>query len=147
MTSTQIPQPDPDKALPLRVKLYSPGQIGAGAFLGSFLAAGWLARSNLMALGKPRRANGAFALGVVLTMGMLALALVLPANLPGPVLVFPQIAAVIAASKSEFGAVLAQNDKRSGWGVFGIGMGALVAICALLVALVLLFPSAFGDAQ
>ena len=70
--------------VPLPVEqLYSPNQIAAGAFLGSPLAAGWLAAHNFRVMRQPQDAGRALGLGIVATLIALGIAAYLPGRLPG----------------------------------------------------------------
>ena len=117
-------------------KLYTPSQIAGATLLGSLVAAGWLARTNLIALGNPRRGNVALLLGVALTMALMALSFALPASLPGPVLVAPQIVTALVMSRREFQKPLevAGTEQHSPWRALGVGVLCLLIVVVVVVA-------------
>ena len=67
-------------------QLYSPNQIAIGAFLGSPLAAGWLAAHNYRAMRQPQDAGRALGRGIIATIVVMALAYYLPESVPSVVL-------------------------------------------------------------
>jgi hypothetical protein len=145
MTTTQVPQPEPEKALPIveKPKLYSSGQIAVAAFFGSFLAAGFLARANLVALDKAKRANAVFAVSLVLTLALMAVALLVP-KLPSPVFAITAIVVSRQAASAEFGDVA---DKRSSWGVAGYAAVSLAIVFAVMLAAAFVLPESVFNEQ
>jgi hypothetical protein len=130
--------------VPLQVdQLYSPNQITAGAFLGSPLAAGWLAAHNFRVMRQPEEAGRALGMGIVVTLIAILIAAYL---LDGfPIVVLPVAYCVMAylLSERQFKSVItahraAGGTIRSSWRVVGIGL-----LCALILVTVffLILPS------
>jgi len=126
--------------VPLPVdQMYSPNQIAAGAFLGSPLAAGWLAAHNFRVMRQPEEAGRALGMGIVTTLIAILIAAYL---LEGFLIVVLPVAYSVVAyllSERQFKSVIALHRAaggtiRSSWRVVGIGL-----LCALI-----LFTVAFG---
>src|SRR5690348_9178190 len=94
-------------------RLYTVAQITLATVLGTFVGAGWCARANFVALGKPRQGNVALGVGVALTLALMAAAFVLPAWVPGPALLLPQIVVAATWAQTIFGNDLERNATRS----------------------------------
>ncbi len=127
-------------AVPLPVdQMYSPNQIAAGAFLGSPLAAGWLAAHNFRVMRKPEEAGRALGMAIVATLIAILIAAYL---LDGfPIVMLPVVYSAVAylLSERQFKSVIALHRAaggtiRSSWRVVGIGL-----LCALI-----LFTVVFG---
>lgn len=132
--------------VPLPVdQLYSPNQIAAGAFLGSLLAAGWLAAHNFRVMRQPQEAGRVLGLGIVATLIALLIAAYL---LDGFSIVLLPVAHCVVAyllSERQFKSVIAVHRAaggtiRSSWRVVGIG-----SLCALILVTVAsgILPSLF----
>ncbi len=132
-SSTQVPQPDVDAALPVPPLLFSPGQIGVAAFFGSLLAAGWMARANWRALGQTSRGNLTLLAAAGLTLVIVGLACWLPEGVPGVAFTLPQVMLARQLSQSWFEGAMPTADQRSHWRVVGVVLGALVAFVVLAV--------------
>lgn len=118
-------------------QLYSPNQIAIGAFLGSPLAAGWLAAHNYRAMRQPQDAGRALGLGIIATIVVMALAYYLPESVPSVVLPIAYCVGIYQLADSKFKAVIAAHrtaggTMRSSWRVVGIGL-----LCALVVVAVM----------
>ena len=81
-------------------RLYSPLQIGAGAFLGGPLAGTQMLWSNFVSLGKDREAKLTLAIGLSVTICLLVLATFLPVD-HTPTMLIPLILALAARFLSE----------------------------------------------
>ena len=137
MESThQIPQPEPTGAFPEKVPLFTPNQIGAAAFFGTLVASAWLARNNFIAMGDKKAGDRALLLGVVATMGLMALALVLPASTPSLIFTIPQIALALQLGKKYFGHRMITADRLSNWRVAGVCALTIVLVIAVLFGIV-----------
>lgn len=123
--------------VPLPVEqMYSPNQITAGAFLGSPLAAGWLAAHNFRVMRQPQEAGRALGLGIVATLVALGIAAYLPDGFPGVVLSVVYCAIAYQLADKRFKSVIAAHraaggTMRSSWRVVGIGV-----LCALILVTV-----------
>jgi hypothetical protein len=118
-------------------QLYSPNQIAIGAFLGTPLAAGWLAAHNYRAMRQPREAGRVLGLGIIATIVVMAIAYYLPDSVPSVVFPIAYCVAIYQAADSKFKAVVAAHrtaggTMRSSWRVVGIGL-----LCALIVVAVM----------
>jgi hypothetical protein len=133
--------------MPLPVdQMYSPNQIAAGAFLGSPLAAGWLAAHNFRVMRQPQEAGRALGLAIVTTLIAILIAAYL---LDGVLVVVLPVAYCVVAyllSERQFKSVIAVHRAaggtiRSSWRVVGIGL-----MCALILVTVALgiLPSLFN---
>jgi hypothetical protein len=124
--------------VPLPVdQLYSPNQIAAGAFLGSPLAAGWLAAHNFRVMHRPQEAGRALGLGIVTTLIAILIAAYLPDGFPSVVLPVAYCVAVYQLAERRFKSVIAAHlaaggTMRSTWRVVGIGL-----LCALILIAVI----------
>ncbi len=127
-------------------QMYSPSQIAAGAFLGSPLAAGWLAAHNFRVMRQPAEAGRALGMGVVATLIAILIAAYL---LDGFLIVLLPVAYCVLTyllSERQFKSVIAAHRAaggamRSSWRVAGIGL-----LCALILVTVAvgILPSLFN---
>lgn len=116
--------------------LYTVHQITVAAFLGSAVAAGWLAASNLKAVGQPIKARRWLWISIAVTIVILGVSMVLPDRFPSIVIPLAIAFGARAAATTEFGWILrdherAGGDIRSWWKVVGISL----LVCAILVAI------------
>lgn len=125
-----------------RVALFTPSQIGAAAFFGTLIAAAWLARANLVALGESRKAARVFFWGLGVTFALVGLSLVLPEEIPAVVYVVPQIVIAHHLSKREFEPKMGEHGRASNWRVAAVCAVVLTALCVVVVAVAL----ALGEA-
>lgn len=138
MESTQIPQPEPQRAFAdAKVPLFTPSQIGAGAFFGTLVASGWLARANFIALGDQRRGDVALLIGVLVTIAMMTLAFVLPEQVPGAVFTIPQVVLALQLAKKEFETRMPQAERISSWKVAGICLASLLLVVSSVIGVAL----------
>lgn len=126
--------------------LFSPRQIAVAAFLGTPLAAGWLIARNLSVLGDQRASRHARVFALLGTVVLLAVAFVLPARIPAPVLPMAYTMGIREFAKRRFGAaveshVAAGGELQSNWRVFGIGLAGFVVVVVFCVAAAALTPS------
>jgi hypothetical protein len=125
--------------VPLPVdQMYSPNQIAAGAFLGSPLAAGWLAAHNFRVMRQPQEAGRAMGLGLVTTLIAILIAAYLPDGFPSVVLPVAYCVLVYQLADRRFKPVIAAHlaaggTMRSTWRVVGIGL-----LCALILVTVII---------
>ncbi len=125
--------------MPLPVdQMYSPNQIAAGAFLGSPLAAGWLAAHNFRVMRQPQEAGRAMGLGLVTTLIAILIAAYLPDGFPSVVLPVAYCVLVYQLADRRFKPVIAAHlaaggTMRSTWRVVGIGL-----LCALILVTVII---------
>lgn len=128
-TTHQVPQAEPSKAFPEKVPLFSPNQIAVGAFFGTLIAAGWLARQNFIAMGEPKKGKAALVGGIVITLALMALAMVLPENVPSAIFTVPQIVLALQLAKQHFEPRMITAER------LGHGKVALVCIVSLVLVL------------
>jgi hypothetical protein len=134
-TTHQIPQPEPKSAFPDKVPLFTPNQIGAAAFFGTLIASAWLARNNFIAMGDKRTGDRALLLGVVVTMGLMALAFVLPEGTPSVIFTIPQIVLALQLGKKHFEHRMITADRLSNWKVAGVCALALLLMIVVVVGI------------
>ena len=125
-------------------KLYSPGQIGLAAFLGTPLAAAILVYRDLKRLGDPLRARNALLLGLGTTAMLMVLAFTLPDAIGRPL---PGIFAVAywQLAKGQVGPrfqahLVARGAKESGWAAAGVALLVAVGVAAVIVPIALFAP-------
>lgn len=135
--------PSGDPAAPTE-RLFTSRQLFAASFLGSPMAAAWFAAVNYRALGQPAKATSALMLGVVSTILLLAIAFVLPEQMPSVVLPLAYSFAIQMLADKKFGRAIAEHQRAGGqagkWGiVVGVSLVWLIVVfVALLVALFIL---------
>ena len=133
-SAAQVPQAEPQRAFAdAKVPLFTPSQIGAGAFFGTLVASGWLARANFIALGDKKKGDLALLLGVVVTIGLMTLAFVLPAEVPSAIFTVPQVVLALQLAKKEFEARMLHADRISSWKVGGICLASLVLVVTTVI--------------
>ena len=122
-------------------RLYTPAQVGWGAFLGGPIMAVYVLRANFVALGRQREALRTLWIGAALVVALLVLVWILPRNwgtgIPmGYSLAAHQVAKTQQMKKEE---ILASDtyEKRSTWGV------VLRSVGFLICGLILFFVGAF----
>lgn len=131
--------------VPLPVEqLYSPNQIAAGAFLGSPLAAGWLAAHNFRVMRQPQDAGRALGLGIVATLIALGIAAYLPDGFPGVALSVAYCVAAYQLADKRFKSVIAAHrtaggTMRSSWRVVGIGLLCSLILVTLVFGIMMTF--------
>lgn len=126
---------------PVSGGLYTPGQHFVAAFIGSPIAAAWLAAANYRALGRDQDARGIILWGLVATAVVFALAMVLPDRFPNVVLPLTYCLVVRYLAKIRFGALVdahraAHGKIQSWWGVVGVGLLSLIIIGLVFTGLV-----------
>jgi hypothetical protein len=127
-------------------RLYSPQQIAVAALLGTPMAASWLFAGNFAVLGEHRARQRALVWGIVGTVVIIAIAFVLPARFPAPVLPMAYTMGLRELAKQQQGAAFqnhlaAGGERQSNWRVVGIGLGAFTIIASLGFAAAYLLPS------
>ena len=125
----------------VRPRLFSPGQIGAAALLGSALAGALLFGINEERLGRSGGLAKALAAGVVVTGFIMFVGTLLPERFPSFIFGLAQFLAL------RFYAQTAQGDdyrhhldsgglRGSNWGVVGAVAAAVVVLMVVIVVLV-----------
>lgn len=138
MESTHhIPQPEPTSAFPDKVPLFTPNQIAASAFFGTLVASAWLARANFIAMGDKKTGDKALLVGVVVTMALMALALVLPEGTPSVIFTIPQIVLALQLGKKYFEHRMITAERLSNWKVAGVCALTIVLVIAVLFGVVM----------
>jgi len=117
--------------------LFSPKQMLAGALFGSVLAGVILLQANYRAMDRRRDANRTLIFGALASVAFFALLYILPAKVPAtPVniaatLTFYKLADMMqGAAFSRHRA--ANGARQSNWLVFGITVGAAVALLVIM---------------
>jgi hypothetical protein len=127
--------------------LYTSRQIFVASFLGSPVAAAWIAAANLRALAQPQKARQVMYWGVAATAVALGIAFALPARTPGTFLPLAYSIAFRVFAGHQFGKDVrdhlnAGGAKGSWWRVIGIGLAMMLAVFACIF-LVLVVRNAF----
>lgn len=147
-TSTINPPPLPEDAAVRdtaeQPPLFTPHQIAAASFVGSFLAGGVVMAYNYRSLGKMGQAAASVVAGFLATLAMLLLALKIPANVPLQIWPCAQMIISLLVARNLFAEIhaahLAKGGKRpSAWLALGL-MGAGLAVAAgmgLIIAMTL----------
>ena len=133
---------------PSEARLYSQDQIALATFLGTPLVGGWLIAANDKTLARLEQANKAIAVGIGVTLVVLALAVVLPDSFPN--IALPVVCAVAfrAWADSRFSAVLERHKANGGaryswWRVVGLALLS-TAIVFTLMFIVFMLLYTFG---
>ena len=126
------------------VRLFKISGIGLATFLSNVLGGGLLLAYNYRAMGEPAKARRAVVYSLVGAAVVMALAFLLPENVPGMALTIPQLVVMVQLAKSLQGpAILARRraelPMRSNWLAAGIAVLAMLAQLIVLVAIMLLF--------
>ena len=116
-------------------KVYTPPQVGIATFLGGPIAGSLLLASNYATLGRRSARTQALVWGVVGTAAALAVALVLPKNIPHSSLPVTYTAALYHFAKTsqvgDYQTRLATAGRQSHWKAVGIGVASLITLFAL----------------
>lgn len=123
--------------------LYSLPGIGIATFIGTPLAGAWLLAHNLRLLGKAQRVATTWQVAVALLVVTLALAFVLPAEVPALPFAIAQLFAMMALARHLIDSDIKQHAEQGGvfisnWRAAGIGLLGVLAVAALLFAVFLL---------
>jgi len=126
---------------PVSGELYTPGQHFVAAFIGSPIAAAWLAAANYRVLGRAHDARAIVGWGLVATAIAFALGMVLPERFPNFVLPLAYCLVVRSLAKMQFGALVDAHRAAGGkieswWRAVGIGFASLIVIGLILTGLV-----------
>ena len=130
---------------PTTRRLYSPGQAGVAALLGSPIAACWFLARNYRQLGHPGSATQCLIWGALGTLAVFIAAFFLPDNFPNTAIPIGYTMGLYQAAKQIHGSTVAQHlaaDGRLGswWAVVGNSLLFLVGVLAVFLGVVLLFP-------
>ena len=144
--SDGLPRPIGSPALP--EKAYSPGQVGGAAFLGGPLGGSILLASNFALFGSQFGRGQTIFLGILASIGVIAIAFALPENTPDVLLPAVYILAFQQIAKRSHGAqfqafIESGGARYSHWRVFGIGVLCFAALLAILFAVALVLPEEF----
>ncbi len=123
---------------PSGAPLFKLSGIGVATFFGTLMAGGLLMALNERALGRPERVWPTLALSFGASVVVMALAWMLPAQVPSIVFTVVQLIAITHVAKAHQGT---QIDARiasglpmcSNWRAFGISLLVLVGILALMM--------------
>jgi hypothetical protein len=126
--------------------LFSPTQITVATFFGSLFAGVLLLQANFRVMRRSGDANKALLLGLLAFGALIALVSFLPRGVGTPINIAITFGmSSIARSlqgQAFFKHTIAGGAKRSGWLVFAIIMGALVAVFATVMVAVLAIKGA-----
>ena len=139
-------EPPTTDAVRQSVRLYSPQQVAAAAFLGTPIAAAWLFASNFSALGDRRGRQRALAWGLIGTVAILAVSFVLPERFPNLVLPMAYTMGIRELAKLVHGPAFkshlaAGGPRQSNWRVLGIGLAGLVIAGSVVLAVAFVLPA------
>jgi hypothetical protein len=123
--------------------LYSPGQIGLAAFLGSPVAACWFMAGNYRELGQPGTARTWMIWGIVGTVALFTVNWFLPAWIPNSAIPVGYTIGFLNAAKQTHGSAtstdrLVATGRRLApwWKVSGISLLFFILIVALCAGIV-----------
>jgi hypothetical protein len=121
-----------------KIKVYSPGQVAVGSFIGGPIAAIYVIKKNFDALGNKADASKTVLWGAVFVVFLLVLLPFLPDNFPNAALpVAYTLAAWRVAEKYQISrkALLEDSpyERHSNWNVFGISVGFLVLFLVIFI--------------
>lgn len=126
-------------------RLYSPGQIAAATLFSGPVAGCWLMARNFKAFGEPEVARRTWALGILSTAAVLAIALVVPNGSYMRFLPPALSVAVHQIARSTQGArfqahLRAGGRRHSHWRVAGLTLVFTIAVLAAILVAVLMLP-------
>ena len=126
---------------PVSGELYTPGQHFVAAFIGSPIAAAWLAAANYRALGRGQDARRIILWGMFATAVVFALAMVLPDGFPNMALPLAYCLGVRSLAQTRFGALVDAHRAAGGkieswWRAVGVGLASLIIIGLIFTGLV-----------
>jgi hypothetical protein len=122
-------------------RLYSPQQIGLGAFLGAPIAACWFLARNYRHLGNDEAANQSLVWGTLSTIAILAICFFLPDGFPNQLIPIAYTVGLLQLAKKLQGDAVAKHIAAGGrlgssWEVAGVGLLCLVVILAIIFGVV-----------
>jgi hypothetical protein len=121
----------------LPVAMYTPGQVGAGAFLGGPVALLYFVRSNFLALGDEVAARRTLLFGGLFAVAFFGVLMLLPDGVPNATTsVALMLAGYTYAERAQMTrqAIVASpgHFAHSGWLVFGMSLLCLAATLAMI---------------
>jgi hypothetical protein len=136
--SAAVRDSEPRAAISLKARLYTPGQIRAGSFLGGPIAAAYLLRENFRALNRGPEARATVVWGVAFVVGLMALLPFLPTRFPNYLI--PILYSIAAGSVADKWQLQKQAIVDSGgyqiqsnWRVFGMALLSMIAFMLIVV--------------
>ncbi|CAE6948760.1 MULTISPECIES: hypothetical protein [Pseudomonas] len=139
----QTPQADLQQASASTLPLYRIAAVGLGTFLGTPLAGAWMLAHNLQLLGKADRVAMVWGVAVCLLALTLALAFVLPEEVPTLPFAIGQLLGMVMLAKHLTEADIQQHAAAGGtflsnWRAAGIAVLFSIAVMALLFAVLMI---------
>ena len=132
------------------MKIYTEMQVATATFLGSPVAGGILMAHNARAIGQEKEKRKYLLVTAIASIALLVVAFYLPERKPGNYLI-PLVASWAMRlwyQKAQGGLMTSgrfpEATKASWWLALGISLLVAIAILALLVGFVLLFPGFVG---
>jgi disulfide bond formation protein DsbB len=130
--------------------LYSVNQITLAAFLGTAVAAGWLAASNFRSIDQPNKARQWLWIGIGVGALTMILAFLVPDNFPSSIIAIIVTVGARAVAQKQFNYVLhyherAGGDIRSWWRVVGISLLACAIFVLAVILVLLVYELATGN--
>jgi hypothetical protein len=127
-------------------KLYSSRQIYMAAFLGGPLAAAWFMSRNYRALADEPRSRHLLWLGLAVTITVIAVALVLPQQVPRYLWPITYSVVIYQYARTLFDGPYQRHlahagAKGSWWAVLGVSLVGIVIVVALAMPLNLAFAA------
>lgn len=127
--------------------LFSPKQVGIATFLGNAMTGGLLLAINYWRMNKGKEAWVTWITSWVITAIVFGLAMLLPAAICNGMYIGQAVGATYAAKalqeKVFIDHVNNGGRKASGWAVFGIGMGGMTLMLAIILGLYFANPDFF----
>jgi hypothetical protein len=142
--------PEERTGRPPAYRLFSPGQAGLAAFLGGPVGAFIILTINYFRLGKPAAAWATIAFGLLACAALIALLLVLPESIPGPVLGLPLFLGMWGLAKGLQGSAYAEHLQNGGegsssWAAAGFGLLGAVLFMGVFMGVFVGFDSFLLD--
>jgi hypothetical protein len=121
-----------------KIKVYSPGQVAVGSFIGGPIAAIYVIKKNFDALGNKADAGKTILWGTVFVIFLLVLLPFLPDNFPNVALpVAYTLAAWRVAENHQVSRKALVDDgpyeRHSNWNVLGISIGFLILFLVIFI--------------
>lgn len=129
-----------EQAVADQPRLYSMGSVGLATFFGSPLAGGFIIAQNLKALGRGAETGGLWGTAIGIFVVCMALAFILPEDVPTMVFTFAQLGAMVTLAQFRIGPALVLHGEQQGpfhskWRAVGVGVLFGLGIVAALVLL------------
>ena len=136
--SSVVADSEPKAVISPGGRLYTPGQIRAGSFLGGPIVAAYFLRENFRILGRSSEARTTVMWGAALVVGLMALVPFLPTRFPNylvPILYATAAGSVADKWQLKKQAIIDSGtyQVQSNWRVFGMSILLMLAFLVIMV--------------